>query len=92
MPLPQQLKFSRKIAEILLRVRHRDGLPTVCSHVEHLVGRVSTSALTKEKGMPGLDLADKTQIILQSGHPVRHVLERYLNLKSIRIFVGNMSF
>lgn len=64
-----------KIEEILSKVRHRDGLPKITSHVEHLVGRV-TESTGSERDMPGLDLGDKTQIILQSNHPVRYTLER----------------
>ena len=67
------IRRHEKMAEILSKVRHRDGLPQVSSHIEHLVGRVSSV----EKDMPSLDLSDKTELILQSSHPVRHVVERY---------------
>lgn len=67
---------QERIEEILSIVRNRHGLPKIPSHVEHLVGRVTGSVGTDRGDMPGLDLGEKTQLILQSNHPVRFTLER----------------
>jgi hypothetical protein len=74
----KKLEIGRqeKIEEILAKVRRRNGLPTTPSHVEQLVGKVTGSVRTERGDMPALDLADKTQLILQSNHPVKYTLER----------------
>lgn len=73
------VRKSDRISEILARVNERDGLLRQKSHVEHLVGRLSKETSDKSNDMAGLDIADKTEIILQSCHPVRHILERFVH-------------
>jgi hypothetical protein len=73
-----------RVSEILNKVRAQDGLHEIPSHVEHLVTKVSSrgpgpsnqSGEPRKEEMMALDLSDKTQIILESSHPVRYFLER----------------
>jgi len=82
---------SAQIQSLLDKVRERDGLKPVQPHIESLIGGASSTtdsagneSLSSDSdntnfagaGSGGLDIADKTQLILQSAHPVRYIVER----------------
>jgi hypothetical protein len=64
------------ISEILNRVKERDGLEAAPPNIQYLIGRASRAGAGTGKGSDTLDIADKTQLILQSSHPVRYIVER----------------
>ena len=65
-----------KIGEILNRLKLRDGLQVAPPNIQYLLGRTSTGTDENGKVTDTLDIADKTQLILQSAHPVRYIVER----------------
>ena len=70
------LDRSVKIGRILDRVRVRDGLGSTYPHIQYLIG--GSKEVGGVQGEAGtLDIADKTQLILQSSHPVRYIIQRY---------------
>jgi len=78
-PITSELRKQRqrdKISEVLSRVYEKDGVRTAPPNIQYLIGRASTGNKDSEPVSDNLDIADKTQLILQSSHPVRYIVER----------------
>jgi len=71
-----------KIQKILNKIDRQDGLPPSPLHIQGLIKEPKFSVphndheLLRTINMAGLDIADKTQLILASRHPVKYIIQR----------------